>query len=127
MRVAIVWAVAGLLLAVTASVPASGVVGPAGGGGVTAGVGAKLTLRAASPVVVAGSGFHRRARVLVWLACGGTLSVRGVRATRSGPLAATFQSADVSRPWTLFLVRASGGRGSGAWLVRHPVPDCIAD
>jgi hypothetical protein len=126
MRVAIVCTVATALLAATAG-PASGVSAPAGSGGVTAGAGASLKLTDTSPVVVRGSGFHRRERVRVRLQGGGTTALHKLRASRSGTFRTTFRSADLSRPCSVFLIRATGLRGSEATVTRHPLPDCAPE
>jgi hypothetical protein len=104
-----------LTVAIVAALLAAG---PAGAGG-----GAALRLTGRSPVAVAGSGFHRGARVHVTLRGSGEERSRHARAAGDGGFRVRFAHAALGRcsPWRIVATDAAGDR---VVLHSRALPQC---
>ncbi len=86
---------------------------------------AKLRIVAASPLTVAGSGFHARERIRLTASAGGMTETVRIRATRLGTFRVLLERVGPTR-CDLIRVVATGLAGASAVLKRLPPPACIA-
>ena len=103
---------------------ALGIAGLALGAPGAASTGASLRLASVKPLVVKGSDFKGRERVVVTLTVQRHRVVRRVTATPAGSFTAGFGVVQLGR-CPSFTVRAAGLEGSVAILRRLPLPACI--